>query len=394
MDRVRAVTLKYITVFLAMNFSFVAGAALYGAYLRSRGLSLTEMAFVDGVYVGVSLMFMAMGGGFSDKYGRRKSLCYGLALQGFGFLTYGLSENFYQFLLAELLFALGSALNLNSLEAWYVDEMRVLTGEKYYDYSRVFGTASALTALTSVSGSLLAGWLGMFSLNVPFLFGALAYFMLVFVVYKLLSENKGESSRQPLLVILRKGCKNVVGNKVLLLLAFSSLFLSLSRPFFTLTYQAYLYDLGLSAQTLGVFAALFLLTNSLSGLTVVPKKSFKKLAYMTLSSTLLVFVGYFGLSNHYDLTFFVLYAVLWEMGTGMRRPLFRAWMNLEVSSDRSTTLSFLSILGFAGTLVGMLTMGPVVDTFGYHVGWLLASIFVLLSFLWALVAVAAKTKQH
>lgn len=358
----RSVTLKYTLSILTLNFVSISGSALYGAFLRSRGLSLTEIGLVDGVFVLVQLLFVAVGGSLADKYGRRKTLCYGLLFWGLGFFVYGVSLKFEHFLLAEALVAFGTVLNANSLDSWYVDEVRRLNRDKYYDYSRVFGATATLSSITSLSGGLFAGWLGMFSLNVPFLFAAFSFFLLSPLLYLLLTENKGEGAHLPLLQILKRGYKNLKKNNVLMLLAFSTYFLSFSIPFFTLTLLPYFYDIGLSAQEMGSITALLLFTNSLSAAFSIPKKSFKKLAYLLFTCLVLVILSFAGMSTHTSLNAFMIFALLWEVGTGMNRPLLRAWLNLEIETDRATTLSFVRILGLLGSLCGMLTMGVIVDT--------------------------------
>jgi MFS family permease len=124
---------------------------------QARGLSLGEIGVVFAVHSAVALVLEVPSGALADLVGRRRVLLAGAALTAVSLLVFAAAESVAAFMVSTGLLAAGRALISGSLEAWYVDSLRLL--DPAAPLSHGLSRGAAAEALALAVGSLVAGGL-------------------------------------------------------------------------------------------------------------------------------------------------------------------------------------------------------------------------------------------
>ena len=130
---------------------------------QARGLSLGEIGVVFAVHSAVAIALEVPSGALADLVGRRRVLLGGAALTAVSLLIFAAAESVVAFMASAGLLAAGRALISGSLEAWYVDSLRLLDPAAPLSHGLSRGAAAEAAALAV--GSILAG--GLVSLAGP-----------------------------------------------------------------------------------------------------------------------------------------------------------------------------------------------------------------------------------
>ena len=104
---------------LAISFFF----GTYQLFLTQKGLSLLEINLLNCCFMFSSFLLEIPTGAIADFLGRKRSVIIGLWFYSISFLIYFLSDNFWQFLLAEIIGAFAVSCISGALEALVVDSL-------------------------------------------------------------------------------------------------------------------------------------------------------------------------------------------------------------------------------------------------------------------------------
>jgi len=141
--------LRWLPVGLVLPFLVITPEA--------RGLSLGAIGAVFAVHSAVAIVLEVPSGALADLAGRRRVLLAGAALTAVSLLIFAAAESVAAFAASAALLAAGRALISGSLEAWYVDSLRLLdpTAPLTHGLSR----GATAEAVAMAMGSLVAGGL-------------------------------------------------------------------------------------------------------------------------------------------------------------------------------------------------------------------------------------------
>jgi MFS family permease len=92
----------------------------------ARGLSIGAIGAVFAVHSAVAIMLEVPSGALADALGRRRIMLAGAALTTLSLVAFALAQDLAAFMASVGLLAAGRALISGSLEAWYVDSLRLL----------------------------------------------------------------------------------------------------------------------------------------------------------------------------------------------------------------------------------------------------------------------------
>jgi MFS family permease len=90
----------------------------------SRGITLSQVGLIVGVYAALSFVLDIPSGAIADRYGRKKVLIAADLCTIANLLVFTFATAFVQFLPFAVLAAFARALNSGALEAWYVDSLQ------------------------------------------------------------------------------------------------------------------------------------------------------------------------------------------------------------------------------------------------------------------------------
>lgn len=153
----------------------------------SNGLTMTQVMLLQSIYaIGVVLLEVPTGA-LADYFGKRLSLSIGALVTAIGLIFYGLSTLFWQFLIGELIVAVGMAF-ISGADSAYIHE----TLKKYKhesEYKKIEGRAQSLTLITRMFSNLVSGFVASISLGLTLITSGIANF-LSFLVTLTFSRDK------------------------------------------------------------------------------------------------------------------------------------------------------------------------------------------------------------
>ena len=122
---------------------------------QARGLSLGAIGVVFAVHSAVAIVLEVPSGALADLVGRRRVLLVGAALTAVSLLIFAAAQSVAAFCASAALLAAGRALISGSLEAWYVDSLRLLDPAAPLSHGLSRGAAAEGVAMAV--GSLIGG---------------------------------------------------------------------------------------------------------------------------------------------------------------------------------------------------------------------------------------------
>lgn len=157
--------------------------ATYVIYLQQkRGLSLTQVAFMDSTFWIVMAFSEVPTGIVADRFSRKSSLIIGTILSCMGFLSFGLAPSFILLMLANTIWAIGNSFQSGANEALLYESLQIIGRGK--EYTKITGRVLAIRR-GMVVVSIIGGLLASIDLVLPFLVGALFQGAVLIILFTL-----------------------------------------------------------------------------------------------------------------------------------------------------------------------------------------------------------------
>lgn len=359
--------------------SFVA--PIYVIFLLSKGLDYRGVAFVDGCYMVTVLLLGFFTGAFADRYGRKKACILGGISLALGLLAYSQSQCLLHFLFSEFLAGVGIAFYSGSMEAWIYDELK--RRGRMEEASKIFGYGGGVSQGISILAAFLGGIVAELSMSIPFFLGFLMAFITSVIALFIMWENFGEEKlNRKIWLQLKAGFKAVKQDRMLIYLMLAIMLLALANPTFNLTWAPRLEELGGSKWFLGLTSSIFMATVGLS--QIIGGKISEKIGPKTtmIMGCFLGLISFLCLSQASNPLLFLILALPFEVGLGLRFPAFKDWFNKIIpSQERATIIGFRGIIIRVAAILGMITMGFLCDFMGILSAYTWAAIIYLNSLL-------------
>jgi DHA3 family tetracycline resistance protein-like MFS transporter len=356
------------SLFNTMVFTY---AAVY--YVREAGLGPFELVLVGTVMEAAIFCFEVPTGAVADRFGRRLSVIVAFALQGAAFLVVALEPTTTGVLAAAALWGFGWTFESGALQAWIVDELGGRDLQRVFLRGSRWGYAGAFFGL--VGGAALAT----VALRLPIAVGGIGFVALAatlaFVMPERLFRPQKTDVRFPFRDVARSALaagREVRGHSTLRLIVTITLFFgAFTEGIDRLAEIHYLRDVGLpelggldpvvwfSVMGLVGLGSSFLLAGALARRIAPARGLDPSRTLLLLDSTLLAGVLVFALTD----SFAVAFAALWvaSRARALHQPIFDAWLNENVGSERRATV--LSIAGQADA-IGQVGGGPLLGGIG------------------------------
>jgi len=314
-------------------------------FWQENGLSLTEIMILQSLFALTFLFLEVPSGYFADVFGRKKSLILASLFLVFGTFAYSLGHNFYQFLVAEILWAMGISFMSGTNSAFIYDTLVELKKER--SYSKIWGNIMFYGMMGIAFASVIGGFIG--KINFRWTFYAMIPFLLALIP---LAFSLKEPKRHK--VIFKKGyflellkivkfCL-VDNKKIKWLIIYSAVLFGFLHCVLWL-YQPYLVITGLDIAYFGFVFAFFNVIAAVSAKYAhkIEKKLGQK--YSLILLFILVSGSYFFMSNFVFL-FSFLFAFFQQFVRGFSRVIFTDYINKLTTSDiRATVLSAQNLVG-------------------------------------------------
>lgn len=160
-------------------------------FYKSNGMNVTQILIVQTAFSASQMVCEIPSGYLSDVIGRKKTLVLAAAFMILGLGIYVLSDNFWLFILAEVVLGFAGALRSGTDSAILYDHLKSVNDERRY--IRCEGTAEFWnrtgTAVSSIAGGLLGAYA---TLRLPFYVNLLSGFLMLAVGISLKEPPRNE----------------------------------------------------------------------------------------------------------------------------------------------------------------------------------------------------------
>jgi MFS family permease len=226
-------------------------------FWQENGLNLTEIMILQSLFSLTIVLMEVPTGHFADARGRKESLMLSGVFLTSGIFAYTLGHAFFHFLIAEILWAIGTAFFSGADSAFVYDTLKDLRQEG--TYKKIWGRATFWYLISASAGSVIGGFIG--SVNFRWTFYAMIPFTVLLIPLALsLKEPKRHKH------IFKKGYASellrivkfslVENKKIRWLTAYSAIILGFTYAAFFL-YQPYFKLSGLDIFYFGIVFGAF-----------------------------------------------------------------------------------------------------------------------------------------
>jgi MFS family permease len=352
---------------------------------------MTQVMLLQSIYSLAIIILELPTGALADYFGKRISLIWGSFFWTVGFFVYSLSTNFWQFMVGELILAIGTAFVSGANTAFLHENLKARNQEK--NFKKVEGNCQGIIQVARVIGNAAGGAIASISLATSIFVSGIAHFfgLIVTSTFEKTKEKLAREENTEYLQLIKDSVKIIHRNpQILWLTIFYTFFNSIifANNFLA---QPYIKKVGVPIIYFGIIFASFNIINGIiSAFTDKYAKLLgnkKLLGLVVIASTSLLLLGFVPI-----LIILPVWGILMGVMT-MSRTLVSDQVLKQVPSNRaSTILSFQNltrriVYAALGPMIGFIS-----DQWGIFWALRVSSILFALTFLllkwWRVKAVA------
>jgi len=346
-------------------------------FYQNNGLSLTQIMTIQSINSVLWILMEVPSGYFADVVGRKKSLMLTGIFATLSMLIFGLSFNFYHFLIASLLWALAGAFISGADSAFIYDTLKDL--KKEHLYKKVWGNTVFFYSLGVSAASIIGGLLG--GINFRYVFFAMLpfYLFLIPLALSFHEPKKHEilSAKNHILDLFKSIKSSVFQNKkIRSLIIYSAIVVSAIDVAYYL-YQPYFKLSGLDVIYFGVIFAVFSLIRAFSAkyshlIETKLGQNFSIAILFILTSLCYILMG------KIIFIFSFIFAFLFQFVSGFSSVVISDYINKETDSHiRATVLSVKSLVGSIFYAVAAPIVGWLVDVYTLSQALIIIGVIIL-----------------
>lgn len=334
-------------------FSFILGIhtvrAVYIPFMMDwGGLSFPQIMILQSYFTAMILLFEIPSGAIADFLGRNIALSLSAVVLSAAAFTYSIIPNFFIFMLAETLWAFGSALMSGTNDAFVYFSLKSYRNEK--NLSTVLGRSRTLNlialTISAPIGSLIAQFI-----SLPFTMTCLSFIYInAFIVALFFKEPKlgiNNYEKESYFRIILSGFKELIGNKTLRKLALDWIPIDVLILFMFWIYQVYLQAISIPIGWFGFVLAGMNIVNAIFSIIIpllLKSSKNKKLFLILINLINGITYLFLGITTIIPLG---LTCILIIVAFGYTRYLiFVDGINSQIESEnRATVLSTINMFG-------------------------------------------------
>jgi MFS family permease len=323
------------------------------------------LTVVDSAFWATIVLLQIPAGLIGDKYGRKIVLFLGEALFAIGVLAFGLSTEFPEYLISNIIWGLGVCFIVSGDTPFMYDLLLELNRVK--DFTKVMGNATAvmflMNAIACAIGGVLVESTGRIELTliIASAIGLTGSFTVAFLKEPKVTRIFQQSYKSQ----LTTGFRQVIKSRAILILILFQIVLGLGTYVMAVFRSVYMNDnLGLGYLHIGLFFSSFAIVGGIITMRAgkVEAKLGEKWSLMFLFVSILASFGIVFLirSPVAVLTQYLIYMVV-----GLQGPIINGYINRLVdSSHRSTVMAIASMFFTALVVVVEMATGWIASIWG------------------------------
>ena len=242
---------RYLIKVFLEHFAFGLTLSVSVVWMLAQGLSLTQIALIESLALALGLAIDIPTGFLSDKFGRKFILVGASILQSASFLIFAFSQDFWQFLVAAILLAIGFAFTSGSEEAY------IYENKSDGNYRKIFSSVNVVDETATIIGLLVTPLLiSVFTLQSVFVVASIVIFITAVVSWFILSnKTKKDVFEAKQKIINKRQLLMLIRHNIPLILLFIifAVYYEAGRVF----WQPQLLNSGFKIEQLGFLFALF-----------------------------------------------------------------------------------------------------------------------------------------
>ena len=174
----RSTEFKFLIYFMLSEFLALGG--IWIIYLNFRGLSLTQVAYIDIAFFGAIFLFEIPTGIIADKFGRKVSVFLAGITKFVGVMLFAFATTFTGFVISYIIWAIGVTLSSGAQEAWLYDEIkRIQLDQKNEEYEiyyqKIMGYLMTGASLSAAFAVAIGGIIAKIDLTIPVILTAVVF---------------------------------------------------------------------------------------------------------------------------------------------------------------------------------------------------------------------------
>ena len=363
---------------------------------QARGIDLAHIGVIFAVHSAVAIVLEVPSGGLADAIGRRTTLLAGGVLTVVSLAVFAVATALTTYLATIAALAAGRALMSGALEAWFVDELRLVEADAPLHAPLAAG--STAEGIGSAAGAAIGGFMpllplglderggdALVQLSLPLVVAALAAVVYVVALLALIVETprpRGTGLRAVLAdtaTITRTGLgaarRSTTIRLLLAVMAGIGIVMSMTEVLWPARLSELIEtDIADAGPLFGLLAAVSLAAFSLGSAlsTRVVRRTGKRAAFAGSYVALAVMLALLGAVSAVALFCAVFLAYFASIGVG--DPLhYELLHDATESATRATVVSLDGLMGQLGGLGGNLGLVPLAAAAGFGAAWSVAA---------------------
>jgi len=374
---------KTINVYLLLsglnNFGMSFIAATYATFLIGRGLNLLEINLVNLAFFTTLFIFEIPTGALADVFGRKRSFVISCFLWSASFGFYAAAENFPNFVMAEVIGAIGMTFATGAFQAWLKDKLEFhgLNGS----IGAILAKEQIIGRLIGIAGAIIGAWLASRYDYGPWLAGgatmAIAGILAIFLMKEEYFVPKKFSFRegwQETKTVVRQSFDYARKNHSVRFILSASILILAAVQAPNMQWQPFFSNFLADKKILGfIFASISLAIAAGSWLAPHLLRKWPNEKLMIIAMQIAAGAGIVMAAGANSLSIGLSAFLFHEIGRGALKPIADAYMNDNIpSKERATLLSFQGMACHLGGMIGLAISGWLAENFGIPMTWIIS----------------------
>ena len=368
-----------LLVSAAMGFT----AAMYVTFMIERGLNLLEAQLSNALFFLSVFIFEIPTGVFADRFKKKYSTMIGCLVTAIGLYFIGASGSLPQFILGEVIVALGIAFLSGAGDAWFVNESKLLGYNYEHNRTRIMKHVCQLRIFAGVLAGFFGSIMAEFNSQLPWVISS-GLFICIFCIALSMKEDWTRISphKTTSKMLFLESCKIVRGKpELIFIIQVSGLFslgiMSMNmlwQPFLNRASEGYLF-LGYAWLIMGA-ANLFgaSITSKIGGLMKGEERSL-----LCMIGLIGVSIGAVVVSPH---VIGVVILMGYQVFRGVYGVIHSSYVQGHVADEyRATMGSTVSAVNTLGGFFGLIISGILSEFVSIEAAWLVSAGIFLFTWL-------------
>ena len=334
---------KMYLVKLLSNMHFIS-AILVPFFTEWGGITFSQTLYLNSAFMFFVFMLEIPTGTVADFFGRKVSMQVSCFVTCAAVLTYISYPDFYVFLAAEFVFAIGASLMSGADSAFIYDTLKELGNS--HDSKSALGRAESFKLAGILAGAFFGSFIAKIDLRAPFLMMAVPIFMAGFITFTLKEPSvHSTENKKSYMKILTEGIGYFIKKKELKILVIDMVLVGAMAWLVIFFYQLFLMRQNVDVKYFGAVHSAMALAQIIiiQNFNGIEKLFGNKKTLISLGAVIpgVCFMLMGSISN----TLVLITAIITAAGFGLSRaPLLTSYMNKYIPSDkRATVLSVTSM---------------------------------------------------